>query len=117
MSYFRLSTTYIGRIYLYSLDTKESHPLTDGVSDAGSPAFDPNGKYLYFLVSTNAGPVQDWFSMWNNDALQTSSIYLAVLPKGVVSPLAKESDEEGAKKDDDEKKADDKKDDGDKKDS
>src|SRR5213075_83628 len=100
---------YMGRIYLYSVDTKESHPLTDGLSDAGSPAFDPNGKYLYFLVSTNAGPVQDWFSMWTADALQTSSIYLAVLPKGVISPLAKESDEEGAKKDDDEKKSDDKK--------
>src|SRR5262249_10951410 len=45
----------------------------------------------------------------NADTLETSSIYLAVLPKGVVSPLAKESDEEGTKKDDDEKKADDKK--------
>src|SRR5205085_12704407 len=44
--------------------------------------------------------------------LATSSIYLAVLPKGVVSPLAKESDEEGQKKDDEEKKADDKKDAG-----
>jgi tricorn protease len=109
LAYVRKSTTYMGRIYLYSVDSKESHPLTDGLSDAGSPAFDPNGKYLYFLVSTNAGPVQDWFSMWTADALQTSSIYLAVLPKGVPSPLAKESDEEGVKKDDDEKKSDDKK--------
>ena len=109
LAYVRKSTTYMGRIYLYSVDTKESHPLTDGLSDAGSPAFDPNGKYLYFLVSTNAGPVQDWFSMWTADALQTSSIYLAVLPKGVPSPLATESDEEGAKTDDDEKKSDDKK--------
>jgi tricorn protease len=109
LAYVRVTPTYMGRIYLYSVDTKESHPLTDGLSDAGSPAFDPNGKYLYFLVSTNAGPTEDWFSMWNNDARATSSVYLAVLSKGVPSPLAKESDEEGAKKDDDEKK-DDKKD-------
>jgi len=88
----------MGRVYLYSIDGKESHPVTDGLSDAGSPVFDANGKYLYFLVSTNAGPVQDWFAMSNADMLETSSIYLAVLPKGVVSPLAKESDEEGVKK-------------------
>jgi tricorn protease len=109
LAYVRKSPTYMGRIYLWSADTKESHALTDGLSDADNPVFDPNGKYLYFLVSTNAGPTEDWFSMWNNDALATSSIYLAVLPKGVMSPLAKESDEEGAKKDDDEKKSDDKK--------
>ena len=109
LAYVRRSTTYMGRIYLYSVESKESRPLTDGLSDAGSPAFDPNGKYLYFLVSTNAGPVQDWFSMSGADMLATSSIYLAVLPKGVPSPLAKESDEEGAAKPEDEKK-DDKKD-------
>ncbi|HEU5162790.1 MAG TPA: PDZ domain-containing protein, partial [Thermoanaerobaculia bacterium] len=66
----------------------------DGLSDAASPVFDPNGKYLYFLASTNAGPVQDWFSLSNADALATSNIYLAVLAKGVPSPLARESDEE-----------------------
>ena len=112
LAYVRRTNTYMGQIYLYSVEAKESKPLTDGLSDAGNPAFDPNGKYLYFLVSTNAGPVQDWFSMSNADMLETSSIYLAVLPKGVPSPLAKESDEEGVKKDDDEKKSDDKKDSG-----
>ena len=45
LAYVRKSTTYMGRIYLYSVDTKESHPLTDGLSDAGSPAFDPD---VYF---------------------------------------------------------------------
>jgi tricorn protease len=109
LAYVQKSVQYMGRIYVYSVDGKDSHAVTDGLSDAGSPAFDPNGKYLYFLVSTNAGPVQDWFAMSNADTLETSSIYLAVLPKGVVSPLAKESDEEGAKKEDDEKKSDDKK--------
>jgi tricorn protease len=106
LAYVRRSVTYMGRIYLYGVESKESRPLTDGLSDAGSPAFDPNGKYLYFLVSTNAGPVQDWFSMSGADMLATSSIYLAVLPKGVVSPLAKESDEEGVKKEEPEEKKD-----------
>jgi tricorn protease len=93
----------MNRIFLYNVAEKTSTPLTDPYTDAMQPVFDPNGKYLYFLVSTNAGPTEDWFSMWTNDALSTSSIYLAVLPKGVVSPMAKESDEEAAAKPDAEK--------------
>jgi tricorn protease len=97
-------------IQLYSLDQKKSFPLTAGLEDAGTPVFDPNGKYLYFTVSTDAGPLADGFSMWSNDTRATNAIYLAVLSKGVPSPLMKESDEEGKKKDDadsDEKKVED----------
>ncbi|HET8772671.1 MAG TPA: PDZ domain-containing protein, partial [Thermoanaerobaculia bacterium] len=96
LAYVRLTPTYMRQIHLWSVDTKQSHALTDGLSDAAVPVFDPNGKYLYFLASTNAGPVQDWFSMSNADMLATSNIYLAVLAKGVPSPLARESDEEKA---------------------
>ncbi|HEX7709213.1 MAG TPA: PDZ domain-containing protein [Thermoanaerobaculia bacterium] len=94
LAYVRRTPTYMGQVHLWSVATATSQPLTDGLSDATSPVFDPNGKYLYFLGSTNAGPVQDWFSMSNADMLATSNIYLAVLPKGVASPLARESDEE-----------------------
>ncbi|MGZ5432503.1 MAG: S41 family peptidase, partial [Thermoanaerobaculia bacterium] len=96
LAYVRLTPTYMRQIHLWSVDSKQSHPLTDGLSDAASPVFDPNGKYLYFLASTNAGPVQDWFSMSNADMLMTSNVYLAVLAKGIPSPLARESDEEKA---------------------
>jgi len=94
LAYVRLTTTYMRQIHLWSVDTKQSHALTDGLSDAASPVFDPNGKYLYFLASTNAGPTQDWFAQSNADMVSTSNIYLAVLAKGIPSPLAKESDEE-----------------------
>src|SRR5262249_36836228 len=79
-------------------------------ADASYPTFDPNGKFLYFLVSTDAGPVQDWFSQANADMAASRAIYLAVLAKGVPSPLAKQSDEEGAKKEGDDKPKDEKKD-------
>jgi tricorn protease len=94
LAFVRSTPTYMGTIHLYSVETKQSYPLTDGMSNASAPVFDPGGKYLYFLASTDAGPVQDWFSMSNADMLATSSVYLAVLPKGLPSPLAKESDEE-----------------------
>jgi tricorn protease len=96
LAYVRRTSMYMGQIHLWSVASSSSRELTDGLSDASSPVFDANGKYLYFLVSTNAGPVQDWFSMSNADMMATSNIYLAVLPKGVVSPLARESDEETA---------------------
>jgi tricorn protease len=98
LAYTRNTSTYMNRIWLYSVAEKKSTPLTDPYTDATQPAFDPNGKYLYFLASTDAGPVEDWFAQSNEDLRATKSIYLAVLPKGVVSPLAKESDEEAAKK-------------------
>ncbi len=100
LAYTRNTDTNFTVLNLYSVDQKKSIPLTDTLTNAGSPAFDPNGKYLYFTASTDAGPTIDWFSMWNNDTRSTNALYLAVLARGVVSPLAKESDEEGAKKSD-----------------
>jgi tricorn protease len=94
LAYVRRTPTNMGTVQLYSLSSRESHPLTDGMSNASEPVFDPNGKYLYFIASTDAGPVEDWFSMSNADMVSTSAIYLAVLPKGEPNPLAKESDEE-----------------------
>ncbi len=97
LAYTQNSATYLNRIWLYSLATKSSIPVTDGLSDARNPAFDAGGKFLLFLSSTDAGPSDDWFSLANVDMRVTSSIYLAVLAKGVPSPLQKQSDEEGDK--------------------
>jgi tricorn protease len=94
LAYTRTGAQNLQAIHLWSVAEKKSYALTDGLSDAREPVFDPNGKYLYFTASTNAGPTADWFSMSTIDIRRTNSIYLAVLPKGVASPLAKESDEE-----------------------
>jgi tricorn protease len=94
LAYTRNSPTYFNRLFLYSLADGKSYPVSDGLADARSPVFDASGKYLYFLVSTDAGPVNDWFSQANADMRTVQQVYLAVLAKGVPSPLAKESDEE-----------------------
>ncbi|MBN1853527.1 MAG: PD40 domain-containing protein [Pirellulales bacterium] len=86
--------TYFRTIRIYSLAEEKSHQITDGLSDASEPIFDAGGKYLYFLASTDAGPVRQWFDMSNADMQITHSIYLAVLRDDLPSPLAKESDEE-----------------------
>jgi tricorn protease len=94
IAYTQGNASFIRRVYLYSIEQNKSFVITDGLSEAYEPVFDPSGKYLYFFVSTNAGPVKDWFALSNTDMQMTSSIYLAVLKKDIPSPLAKESDEE-----------------------
>lgn len=94
LAYTRNTPTFFNQVFLYSVADGKSYPVTDGLADATSPVFDATGKYLYFLVSTDAGPVNDWFSQANADLRSVQQVYLAVLAQGVPSPLAKESDEE-----------------------
>jgi len=89
--------TFFRRVHVYSLDQDRAFPLTDGLSDVREPTFDADGKYLWFLASTDAGPANQWFDMSNEDARRTVSFYLATLRKDVPNPLAKESDEEKPK--------------------
>ncbi|HXG56604.1 MAG TPA: PDZ domain-containing protein, partial [Vicinamibacterales bacterium] len=84
----------ITTVHTYSIEQAKSFQVSDGLSDVSNPQFDKSGKYLYFFASTDAGPVKDWFAQSNADMRATSGIYLAVLPNDVVSPIAKESDEE-----------------------
>jgi tricorn protease len=99
LAYTQNTPTFINRVYLYSVADGQSYPVSDGLADAVSPVFDASGKYLYFLVSTDAGPVNDWFSQARMDLRAVQQIYLAVLAKEEPSPLARESDEEQIKTD------------------
>lgn len=83
-------------VFVHSLEEKKSRQVTDGRSDAVSPRFDKGGKYLYFLASTDVGLAQGWLDMTSMGRPVTSSLYAAVLRKELPSPVAPESDEEGA---------------------
>jgi tricorn protease len=87
-----------------------SRAVTDGFGDALDPVFDAGGKYLYFLASTDAGPVNQWFAQSGADMRAHRVPHLVVLKKGEPSPLVRESDEEKPAKDD-KKDKDEKKDD------
>lgn len=92
--YTRIMPTYFRVVYLYSVDQQKSFPVTDGLSDASEPVFDPNGEYIYFFASTDAGPVLNWFDLSSQDMRSTNSIYLVTLRNEITSPFTKESDEE-----------------------
>lgn len=97
----------LSAVFLYSLDTHKSTQITDGMSDSSSPVFDANGKYLYFLASTDDGPSHAGIDLSGMDRIATSAPYVIVLSKDGTSPLPPESDDEKVK---DETKKDDAKD-------
>lgn len=45
------------RLMLYELDTQTSHALTDGEFLESCPAFDPKGRYLYFVSYRSFDPI------------------------------------------------------------
>jgi tricorn protease len=94
LAYTLRTAAYIEQVHLYSVAKQASHAVTDGMSEVSEPVFDAGGKYLYFFASTDAGPVKQWFAMSSADMVVTRSLYLAVLAKGVESPLKPQSDEE-----------------------
>jgi tricorn protease len=81
-------------VFIYSLESAKSNQITDGLSDARYPAFDKNGKYLYFTASTNLGPQISFADLSGIAYQSTRSVYAVVLRNDLPSPLAPESDEE-----------------------
>jgi len=98
-------------VFIYSTEQSKAFQVTDGMSDALYPAWDKNGKYLYFTASTNVALSTAGLDMSSDEHRVSRSVYVAVLSKDDKSPLAPESDEEKPK---DAKSADDKSNGGDK---
>jgi tricorn protease len=108
IAYARSLPNKMSAIFMYSLQKGESYRVTDGLSDAVSPAFDASGKYLYFLASTNYALNVGWLDMTSYERQVTRGLYLAVLAKDEPSPFLPESDEENAKDEKEEDKKDEK---------
>jgi tricorn protease len=93
IAYTRQLDSSLRAVFVYGMEDKTVHQVTDGLSDAASVAFDKNGKYLYFIASTDDGPAIA-SSMGAYKVPVTGSTYVVVLQKNVKSPLAPQSDEE-----------------------
>ena len=93
----RLESQYHA-IKVYSLEEDEIYQITDGMSDAISPAWDASGNYLYFLASTNFALNTGWLDMSSYDRPIERAVYFAILQDDQPSPLLPQSDEEKIKK-------------------
>jgi tricorn protease len=105
IAYSRDLENQLQAVFFYSLETHTSTQITDGMSNARRPVFDPSGKFLYFLASTDNGPSDAGIDLSSLDRATTTSPYVVVLKRYGTSPVPPESDDEKAK---DEKKDDDK---------
>ena len=94
LTYTKPLESWYSAVFVYSLEDAKSTQITDGLSDAEHTVFDRNGKYLYFSASTDIGPRIFGFDMSSYPHRPTRSVYVTVLRKDLLSPLAPESDEE-----------------------
>jgi tricorn protease len=91
-----------GRIFLYSLASKQKIPATDGWFGVSDPTFSQDGTLLYFVSARSFHPTygENEFETVYTDM---SKIYFVTLAKDTPNPLGPQSDEvkiagpEGAK--------------------
>ncbi len=103
IAYSSMLANQFNSVFVYELDSGKSIQITDGLSNAHSPAWGSDGKHLAFLASTNFGLNVGWLDMSSYERPQNFSIYMAVLDAEEPSPFAPESDDEEADKDDEQK--------------
>ena len=92
--YTHSTANHLHGLMLYSVDKGTATRLTDEMADAQAPAFDRNGKYLYFLASNNAGATAYGLDMSSDLYRPTSSIYALALKGDTPSPIAPEAEDE-----------------------
>lgn len=100
LAYTKSRRNYFNDIFLYSFENESHTQITDGMSHAVSPAFSPDGNYLYFAASTNAGPTSVGLDMSTQERPIRFGLYAAVLAADGKSPLLPKSDDEDEKSSD-----------------
>ena len=96
----------MNRIYIYSLKSKKSIPVTDGWYSSGNPHFSADGKYLFFTSNRDFNPIYSQ-TEWNHAYTDMSRVYLITLSGKTASPFAPQNDEVslGKSKDDGKKES------------
>jgi tricorn protease len=84
------------RVLVWSLADGRKRVLTDALASAGEPAWDANGRWLYFLASTDLGVQSGWADLGSQTRTSTSGVYVALLRADEPTPFTPESDEERA---------------------
>lgn len=81
-------------LVLHQFASAKNVTVSDGTADVASPAFSPDGKYLYFAASTNSGPLQVGLNMTSQERPFRAALYALVLSAEEKSPLLPNSGDE-----------------------
>lgn len=89
LAYEKNQANRLKAVMLYSLASGKAVQVNNSLANAEAPAFDANGKYLYFLQSDNAGMRRAFgMTIYTSRTAITKTLNVAVLSKAGVSPLA-----------------------------
>ncbi|MEP7144215.1 MAG: PDZ domain-containing protein, partial [Ferruginibacter sp.] len=94
LAYTKSAPNNFRSIMVWSADSKKTTALSDPMADAISPAWDLNGRYLYFLASTNVALGSGWANTSSQQAKPTFGAYLTILRKDDPNPFPLKTDEE-----------------------
>ena len=96
LAYDKTFANQFHRVVVWSLADHRSHVLTDALASASNPVWDRNGKWLYFLASTDLGIQSGWADLGSLTRNSTEGVYVALLRADEPTPFTPESDEEAA---------------------
>lgn len=99
VSYVATLSSSVSAVYLYNLDKNTHTQVTDGMSNAVAPSFSRDGKYLFFIASTDIGLTNSGLHMSAYQRPVNYSAYALILSKKTPSLYKTESDEETVKSD------------------
>lgn len=108
LAYAKTFDNMFRRIVAWSVETNEPSVLTDALADATAPAFDRDGRHLYFLASTDLALGSGWANTSSMTADPTYAVWVMILRSDDPTPFPLRSDEEEVKAEDDPEKDDEK---------
>ncbi|HKN77037.1 MAG TPA: S41 family peptidase [Candidatus Acidoferrum sp.] len=79
-------------IYIWSVNDGQTHLVTSELFDSGSPAWDPDGNYLYYLSTRGFQPQLSMIE-FNYAMNRGNQLYALALCKDTKNPFPPESDE------------------------
>lgn len=102
LAFSKSNNTGFRSIYVWSAGDGQLHKVTDELFNAHSPAWDPQGNYLYYLSDREFAP-QISNIEFDYAANRSTGIFAIALRKDVKSPFPPESDEVTVTKDEGDK--------------
>jgi tricorn protease len=93
LAYSKAGANYHRQIMIHSIDSGDSTPVSSGMFDGFGPAFDPEGKYLYFVSRRTLNPRFGTFDVGFQFS-ETNKIYAVTLKDSLRTPVPPVSDEE-----------------------
>jgi tricorn protease len=87
LAYAKSNRVDFSSIFIYDTKEKETHQITPWTTDDHTPAWDPEGRYLYFLSNRYMNPVLGWLD-FETVVVKPTKLYMVLLRPDVENPLA-----------------------------